>query len=225
MESTVRPRQLHRIVTERLRQAILNGDFAPGEWLRQKRLADELGVSQMPVREALRELAADGLVEHIPYRGVRVIAFSAQDVADLYAHRSFLEGRAARVAAGKITAAELEELRDLQAQMEASMAPVNLAEYRRLNRRFHTAIYTASRRSYLARTLYQLWSAFPMMLLGSFAETVEQALPRRDRCDVEEHRALIAALERGDGEAAECAIRQHIDAACREFVSALHCDP
>ncbi|HAE59780.1 MAG TPA: GntR family transcriptional regulator, partial [Anaerolineae bacterium] len=89
-------RQLRNVVADRLRSAILEGFYKPGEWLRQEKLAQELGVSQMPVREALKELATEGLIEHVPYRGVRVIAFSPDDVGDLYAHRAFLEGRAAR---------------------------------------------------------------------------------------------------------------------------------
>ncbi|MGD8599184.1 MAG: GntR family transcriptional regulator, partial [Anaerolineae bacterium] len=80
-------RQLHQLVTEHLRTAILDGDLQPGEWLRQQRIADELGVSQMPVREALKALAAEGVVEYIPYRGARVVEFSSEDVADLYAQR------------------------------------------------------------------------------------------------------------------------------------------
>jgi DNA-binding GntR family transcriptional regulator len=81
-ESSVH-KQLHDVVAERIRTAILEGELRPGEWLRQERLAQEYGVSQMPVREALKKLAVDGLVEHVPYRGVRVIEFSPEDVSDL----------------------------------------------------------------------------------------------------------------------------------------------
>ena len=73
---TLSHRQLRHAVYEYLRTAISDGTLKSGEWLRQKRIAEELGVSQMPVREALKELVSDGLVEHIPYRGVRVIEFS-----------------------------------------------------------------------------------------------------------------------------------------------------
>ena len=64
-------RQLAQLVTDRVRSSILEGRIRPGEWLRQERLAQELGVSQMPVREALKRLAAEGFVEHLPYRGAR----------------------------------------------------------------------------------------------------------------------------------------------------------
>jgi DNA-binding GntR family transcriptional regulator len=213
--------QLRRQVADRIRAAILEGKIQPGVWLRQEQLAQEYGVSQMPVREALKELAAEGLVEHLPYRGVRVVAFSAEDVADLYAHRSFLEGRAARAAAGCITPAELAELKQLQAQMKEKLAPGYLAEYRQLNRRFHQLIFTASRHAYLARTLSQLWAAFPNMLWSNFAATAEEPLPQRDASDPGEHEAIIAALEKGDGAEAERLMQEHILSAGRELVATL----
>lgn len=79
LTDTYTPRQLRSFVAEQLRAAILEGRYKPGEWLRQERLAQELNVSQMPVREALKELAAEGLVEHVPYRGARVVAFSIEE--------------------------------------------------------------------------------------------------------------------------------------------------
>ena len=101
-------RQLRNLVADKLREAILNGLIKPGEWLRQERLAMEYNVSQMPIREALKELSAEGLVEHVPYRGVRVIEFTADDIQDLYACRSYIEGMAARAAADNITDDELD---------------------------------------------------------------------------------------------------------------------
>ncbi|MFO3797221.1 MAG: GntR family transcriptional regulator, partial [Anaerolineales bacterium] len=83
--SNLTHRQLRNLVADQLRMAILEGRYKPGEWLRQERIAQELNVSQMPVREALKELSAEGLVEHVPYRGTRVLAFSVEDVEDLYA--------------------------------------------------------------------------------------------------------------------------------------------
>src|SRR5271157_4632195 len=107
-------RQLQQWVAERLRAGILTGRLRPGEWLRQERLAQEYGVSQMPVREALKRLAAEGLVEHVPYRGVRVVEFSPEDVEDLYVCRAFIESMAARFAAESITDEEVEKLAELQ---------------------------------------------------------------------------------------------------------------
>lgn len=218
-------KQLRHWVADRLRTAILEGNLKPGEWLRQERLAQEYGVSQMPVREALKELAAEGLVEHVPYRGVRVVEFCAEDVEDLYAQRAFLEGRAARAAAQHITAAELAELKELHAQMKKRLAPRYLAEYRELNRRFHRTICAASRRAYLIRTLNQLWDAFPSMLWSNFVQTANIPLPERDATDMQEHQAIITALEKRDANEAERLTRYHIETAGRQLAETLRANP
>ena len=203
-------RQLRNIVAEQMRAAILNGHYKPGEWLRQERLAQDLGVSQMPVREALKELAAEGLIEHVPYRGARVLVFSIDDILDLYSHRAFLEGRAAFTAAGVITYEELMVIKNLQAEVEKHGAPEAIVKYRELNRQFHQLVYLASKREYLIRTLNQIWATFPTMLIANFAATAAQPLPERDSVDVEEHRNIICALESHDALAAEQAMKKHI---------------
>ncbi|MBC8160558.1 MAG: GntR family transcriptional regulator [Roseiflexaceae bacterium] len=218
-------RQLRHLVAERLRAAILSGGLKAGEWLRQERLAQEYGVSQMPVREALKELAAEGLVEHVPYRGVRVVAFAPHDVEDLYAHRAFLEGRAAAAAAATITAGELAELKRLYAAMLDRMAPEQIAEYRALNRQFHQLIVHASRRTYLVRSLAQIWVAFPSMLWSNISSTAAAPLPDRDARDPAEHAAIVEALERRDAAAAEHAARVHIEGAGGTLARALAQQP
>ncbi len=215
------PQQLRYWVASRLRQAILDGELKPGEWLRQERLAQTYDVSQMPVREALKQLAGEGLVEHVPYRGVRVVEFSAQDVADLYAHRAFLEGRAARAAAEHISAAQLAELQGLLDIMRQRMDQASLAEYRHLNRKFHQLVAEASQRAYLVRTLEQLWCAFPNMLWNTFASTAAESLPERDATDIDEHAALLAALAAHNPEAAERLARAHIEAAAAHLDAVL----
>ena len=214
-------RQLQQWVAERLRAGILTGRLRPGEWLRQARLAQEFGVSQMPVREALKRLAAEGLVEHVPYRGVRVVEFSPEDVEDLYVCRAFIESLAARFAAVCITDKEVGELAGLQRRMAACRTPEDLVEYRELNRQFHSAIFAASRRSYLVRTLAQLWAAFPTMLWSNVPRVATDSLPSRDQPDIEEHTAIVAALRARDGDAAERAVRHHIETAGRELLAAV----
>lgn len=221
MDSFVDHRQLHEMVAERLRSAILDGDLKPGTWLRQERIAKELGVSSMPVREALKQLAAEGVVEHIPYRGARVTQFSPEDVADLYANRSHLESLAAKSATKNITPEELAELRVLHAHMRDQLASIRLSEYARLNRRFHRVIYRASQRDYLVRALDQIWSAFPTILMSYFAQTTSETLAERMGHDLKEHAAIITALESGDGEEAVRLLQQHIEENRNELLSVL----
>jgi DNA-binding GntR family transcriptional regulator len=214
-------KQLRHEVAEKIRAAILAGRFKPGEWLRQEHIAQELGVSQMPVREALKELVAEGLIEHLPYRGVRVVEFTPDDIIDLYSHRAFLEGIAARAAAQNITEQELQELRGLLEGMRTSLGPAHLAQYRLYNRRFHELIFKASRRQYLIRTLTQMWATFPTMLIGNFAPTASTPLPGREGNDVAEHEDILTALECRDPDAAEQAIRSHIQTTVEQFVRSL----
>jgi len=214
-------RQLRNVVADKMRAAILEGHYKPGEWLRQERLAQELGVSQMPVREALNELVNEGLIEHVPYRGARVIQFSVEDIDDLYEHRAFLEGRAAYFSAQVISERDLTLLKKLQAGMEENDAPEAVLKYRELNRNFHKTIFTISKHEYLIRTLNQMWAAFPTMLIGNYAATASHPLPARDDTDRQEHQAIMDALELHDASKAEQAMRDHILTTKQQLVSFL----
>jgi DNA-binding GntR family transcriptional regulator len=206
-------RQLAHFIADAVRADVLEGRLRSGEWIRQERIAREQNASQMPVREALKRLVAEGLLEHVPYKGVRVVQFSAEDVEDLYACRLFIEGMSARYAAQSITDAEIAELESLHHQMLACAMPDELPEYRELNRRFHSLIFTASRRSFLTRTLGQLWSAFPTMLWSNIPHAATASAPGRDDADAEEHEAIVRALADRDPQRAEEAVRHHIEAA------------
>jgi DNA-binding GntR family transcriptional regulator len=215
------PHLVREWVEAKLREAILGGLFQPGEWLRQQRVADQLGVSEMPVREALKKLAAEGVVEYLPYRGMRVRGYSAEDVADIYKVRACMEAMAAYAAAENITAEKLVELRALTTQMEEHLAPEDLAEHRELNRHFHRVVFTASRRAYLTHALGQLWMIFPSMLWGSFPATATERLFDQDAYDLEEHWAIIGALEEGNAAQAERVMRQHIEGAGNRLLAAV----
>jgi DNA-binding GntR family transcriptional regulator len=218
-------KQLAHWIADRLRADILDGKLKPGEWLRQERLAQEVGASQMPVREALKRLAAEGLVEHVPYRGARVVQFTVEDVEDLYACRVFVEGMTARYAASEITDDEIHELTDLHHRMLRCVTPQELPEYRELNRRFHSLLFNASRRSYLIRSLGQLWAAFPTMLWSNIPHAAQQSAPGRDEADAAEHEAIVRAIAARDPDAAEQAVKQHIEAAGMALLAVLKGQP
>ncbi|HEX2062594.1 MAG TPA: GntR family transcriptional regulator [Thermoanaerobaculia bacterium] len=214
-------KQLAQFIADAVRADVIEGRLRPGEWLRQERIAREQGASQMPVREALKQLVAEGILEHVPYCGVRVVQFTTADVEDLYACRLFIEGMAARHAATSITDEELRELNDLHLRMLVCEVPGRLQEYRELNRRFHALIFTASRRSFLIRTLGQLWSAFPTMLWSNIPRAATASAPGRDDPDAEEHAAIVSALTARDPDAAEQAVRRHIQAAADALLSVM----
>lgn len=217
-------RQLRDVAADQLRGMIARGELAPGEWLRQEKLAAALGVSYTPIREALKQLEAEGLVEHVPYRGVRVIEFSADDVLDIYTMRSELEGLAAAAAAIRITPDQLTELRALHQGM-ADAGSDQLSLVRELNRRFHTLVIAASGRTYLIRTLGMIWSWFPTMLWSQFTRTARASAPNREQADNIEHAEIVAALEAHDAARAQAAMREHIDHARQTLVAFLADQP
>jgi DNA-binding GntR family transcriptional regulator len=199
---------------------IAQGELRAGEWLRQERIARELGISFTPIREALKQLEAEGLVEHVPYRGVRVVTFSIDDLLDIYTMRSVLEGLAAASAAERITDAQLAELRAIDARMKALHGPEHLAQVRELNQRFHLLIVGASGRKYLIRTLNAIWTWFPTMLWSQFLPANSDP-PEREHEDNTEHTLILAALERRDPDGAARAVRSHIDRARQTLINYL----
>ena len=207
-------KQLHNVVIDRLRDMIMHGELRAGEWLRQERLAQQLGVSHTPIREALKQLEVEGLVEHVPYRGVRVVEFSIDDVEDIYSMRTVLESLAARAAATCLTDDELTQIRRYHEAMLAIDEPSsgeNLQAIRELNRQFHLAVIQGSHRAHLVRTLEQMWSWFPTMLWSQFALAADTATPQRAGADNRDHGQIVAALAAHDAEAADEAMRTHIE--------------
>ena len=158
-------RSLTDVVFERLCDAIIDGQLEAGQWLRQEALAQELGVSQMPVREALKRLVAEGLAVRIPYKGVKVVEFSPEDIVDICTVRLVLEGLAVRLATPLITAKELEQLKENLRETERYTGQDQMARRRQLNTDFHLSICQASGRQYLVRLLEELWGWFPSVML------------------------------------------------------------
>jgi DNA-binding GntR family transcriptional regulator len=213
--------QLRHVIAKRMRSAIIANEYKPGEWLRQEELSQKFGVSHTPVREALQDLVGEGLVEHVPYRGIRVIEFCIADLVDLYAVRAFLESLSARYAAKNITAEQLAELERINDDIERQRGQGDWGEYRQLNRQFHRLIYGASGHAYLVRTLDQMWNAFPTMLLGNFARTATKPIPQRAESDKHEHLEILAAMQARDSESAERLMRAHIEESGRRIAAVL----
>jgi DNA-binding GntR family transcriptional regulator len=147
------PRQgLHHTVVVRLRQRIVEGHMAPGAKLNERELSESLQVSRTPLREAIKMLAAEGLVELLPNRGAVVAQLSAQDVADTFEVIAGLEGQSGELAAQRIDAAQLAELRALHYEMLAAYTRRDLSAYYRLNAQIHERINAAARNPVLAQT-------------------------------------------------------------------------
>ena len=191
----------------RLADAIRDGELAPGTRLREEDLAASLQMSRTPVREALRQLQAEGLLEQDAQRGMAVSRLDHQQMTELYLMRDVLEGTAARLAARHASEAEVAVLRDL-VEVEAKLGR-DAKQLARHNQRFHEALYLAAHNRYLLKTLNALRDA--MSLLG---ETTYAAAGRA-KSALAEHRAIVEAIASGDAAAAEAATRAHIQGAQR----------
>lgn len=190
----------------RLLEEIREGRLMPGERLRETELAARLGVSRTPVREAIRQLEADGLVSHVPRHGATVRRLDYAEIMELYEMRAVLEGTAARLAARAASDVEIAELSALNEVLAAAGAGPDAP---RLNRQFHATLLDAAKNRFLSRSMLSLRKA--LMILGPTMLTDAA----RAEAAVAEHRRLIEALAARDGAAAEMAMRAHIEAAQR----------
>lgn len=206
---------VYQRVHEHLRAEILSGRLAPGTRLKIQDLATRLGLSHMPVREALQQLQGEGLVIMAPNRGATVRRMDAAFVRNIFAIREALEGYLTRQAAGLMDAAAIAALRRAQAQMRRAQPGRDTALIARLNRAFHRTIETATGNDEAIRLL-DLHSDLLGALRARFGY-------RRGRLQVvlREHDALIEALARGDAEAAGALHDQHIRGARDDMLQAM----
>jgi len=221
LKSIQNHRPLADLVFERLRDSIIDGRLKRGQWLRQETLAQELAVSQMPVREALKRLVAEGLAERIPYKGVKVVEFSPEDIVDISTTRLVLEGLAVRFATPFITPEILERLKENLKEAEGYTEQDQMARRRELNTEFHLSICRASGRQYLVRLLEALWSWFPSVMLYEGMLRQKELLPARLEREMQEHWAILEALERRDAQLDEEETRRHIRNLSQELTEVL----
>jgi DNA-binding GntR family transcriptional regulator len=187
---------------KRLREGILSGEFRPGQRLREAELAARLNVSRTPIREAIRRLASDGLIEVAPSRGMMIIELDKQQVRELYSLRETLEGAAARLAAQHASASEIVQMRELlDGGQEANGSAKEAA---RINHLFHRAIHDAAHNRYLVEALMK-FSESLALLPGTTFE-----MPGRPETARKEHLAIVRAIEGREPEKAEELARYHI---------------
>jgi DNA-binding GntR family transcriptional regulator len=195
------------LVADALREAILRGELTGGQALRQDDLGSQFGLSATPVREALRQLEAEGLVVYTPNRGAFVSRLSSEEIDEVYEIRSVLEVLALRFALPHITPSDLEQAK--RVIYEADQA--DPARKAALNWAFHAAIYTPSQRPRLLaliRGLHNTTDRYSRLslTLGRFQERSQEG-----------HQQIIDAIEAGNSEGAVSALSEHI-AQARQFV-------
>jgi DNA-binding GntR family transcriptional regulator len=190
-----------------LRRAILDGGYAPGAQLGEVELAESLGVSRTPVREALRRLGSEGLIEVIPNRGAYVRIWDAAELYDLFSVRALLEGHAAELAADRVSREQLSAMQTLCDEMEAAAEPGPDQDMERLatfNDRFHHAVHEASGSKLLPGMIRGLVQV-PIVV-----RTFRSYSPQRLDQSMQQHRSILAALTAGDAAWAEAAMKSHV---------------
>ena len=192
-------------VADYLRRAILDGSIAPGEWIRQEEVAERLGASRLPVREALRMLEAEGLTEHERNRGARVPSLSGHEVDVIYRMREQLEQLAIAESIPNLTDADVRLLEQVQERIEA-LEDGDVAGFLQLDREFHLAGYAGCRIDQLTGSVTRMWNS-----TAHYRRTfVTLTGPGRRWVINAEHRLLLDAVARRDVVDAERFVAGHI---------------
>lgn len=195
-----------------LRDGILHGNYPEGEPLRQDALADELGVSRIPIREALRQLEAEGLVTLSPHRGAIVSSLSLAEIEEVFDLRGTLEPDLLRRALPRLTSQQLDQVDDVLDRYEQALRGGDVSQWGELNWQFHSGLYAPADRPVTMGLLQRLHQQSDRYLRMQLALTHGQTRAN------EEHRAIAAAARRGDARRAATLLREHIAGACRSLL-------
>ncbi|MBP2639209.1 MAG: rspR 3 [Firmicutes bacterium] len=196
---------LREVISETLREAIVSGTLQPGERLMEIQLAEELGVSRTPVREAIRKLELEGFVVMIPRRGTYVADLSIKDVNEVFEIRTALDILAAGLAVERITEEELEQLERVLVEIGEYIEQNDIEKIVAADSRYHDILYRASRNDRLVGIINNLREQFTRF------RSISMAYPGRIKNTVEEHRQLVEAIAQRDIALAQRLAREHME--------------
>nr|WP_090273850.1 GntR family transcriptional regulator [Mycolicibacterium komanii] len=211
-EFAFRP-QLAEDVARFVRKRIFDGTYAAGEYVRLDQLAADLGISVTPVREALFELKAEGLLAQQPRRGFVVLPVTGRDLTDVSNVQAYIGGELAARAAANITDEQLRDLKQIQTDLEAAYAAADDERAVRLNHEFHRAINVAADSPKLAQLMSQITRYAPESVYPAIA-----GWPERSN---DHHRRLLAALEQHDANLARAEMSEHLAAGAEPLIEHL----
>ena len=195
---------LHGQVTQRLRQLLVEGQIAPGAKLNERELCEQMKVSRTPLREAIKTLAAEGLVELLPNRGAIALQLGEADILNTFEVMAGLEGLSGELAAQRITPAELSEIEALHYEMKAAYTRRDLSAYYRLNAAIHRAINAAARNPVLTATYNQVNARLQALRFRSNQDGEKWARA------MQEHDRMVAALQTRNGAALRAELIAHL---------------
>lgn len=196
---------LRDVVFNTLRQAILRGELKPGERLMEIQLANKLGVSRTPIREAIRKLELEGLVLMIPRKGAEVAEITEKSLCDVLEVREALEILAVQLACEKITKGQVADLRDAAKAFEEALKSADVTMIAEADVAFHDVIYEATDNKRLVQLLNNLREQMYRYRVEYLKK--QESYPKV----IEEHNSLIRKIEKGDRDAASEIICEHID--------------
>lgn len=200
----IAPTALYQEVAERLRQRIFAHELTPGTWIDEQKLAEEYGISRTPLREALKVLASEGLVELKPRRGCYVTEISRQDLDDIFPLIALLEGRCAAEAVGRAKAGDIAVLRTIHDRLEAAARDGRIDAFFEANQEFHRQIQELAGNRWLLTVIQDLRTVLKLSRLHSLS------LEGRLQQSLDEHRLIMAALESGEAGRAEKTMHDHL---------------
>ncbi|RIX44080.1 MAG: GntR family transcriptional regulator [Rhodocyclales bacterium GT-UBC] len=211
----IAPTALYQEVAERLRQRIFAHELTPGTWIDEQKLAEEYGISRTPLREALKVLASEGLVELKPRRGCYVTEISRQDLDDIFPLMAMLEGRCAAEAVDRAKAADIKTLKLIHERLESAARDGRIDAFFEANQEFHRKIQELSGNRWLLSVIQDLRKVLKLSRLHSLS------LEGRLQQSLDEHRQIMAALESGEGGRAEKLMHEHLLSG-REALARMH---
>lgn len=206
---------LHDTIVNRVRTMVYDGDLKPGDKVPERLLCETLGISRTPLREALKVLASEGVLELLPNRGARVARLTAADVDEMFPVMGALEALAGELACANASEADLAELRALHYQMALHHTRGERAEYFALNQKIHEKIMGAAGNDLLV-AMYE-------GLAGRIrrARYISSITPERWKQAMAEHEDMLAALEARDGARLALVLRGHLQNKCEAVKEAL----
>jgi DNA-binding GntR family transcriptional regulator len=207
---------LREVVSEALREAIINQTLKPGERLMEIQLAEELGVSRTPIREAIRRLELEGFLVMVPRRGTYVADLSLKDINEVFEIRTALDVLAAGLAAERITEEELEQMERLLVQIGDCIEKADAEAIVDADGLFHDILYRASRNDRLVGIISNLREQFTRF------RTISMAYPGRITNTLDEHRRLVEAIGQRDPELAQQYAREHMENAEQTLLTDLN---
>ncbi|CAJ1579532.1 GntR family transcriptional regulator [[Mycobacterium] wendilense] len=213
MEDFATRPQLSEDVARLVRRRIFDGTYAAGRYIRLEQLAAELGISVTPVREALFDLRAEGLLAQQPRRGFVVLPVTRRDIVDVSDVQSHIGGELAARAAASITAEQLAEITAIQTRLEAAYDGDDENLVVRLNHDFHRAINVAADSPKLAQLMSQITRYAPEAVFPTVSGWPEKS--------TRDHRRVLAALAEGDAEMAREAMSEHLCAGAEPLIDHL----